>query len=232
MHIINILVFAWIYALGLSLAAKTIPKDNIDSSNIAPVSPLIGSDSLSNACWTPTLLSRASTNTTGDNNATSLTTSQKRSISNLHSHLGGEAWHYKTKKNRVYIRYCYANPYTRNRVRCLFENAIQLWAEALGGKASEATGHAVVVSEARSTTMETLTCWEDDAYSSWTKNMPDDILVVGYDDNEETGRPAVITRMDTEEVISSRFQNIQRMALGVFKRQLRVLHTSLGMFSA
>lgn len=54
----------------------------------------------------------------------------------------------RNKQNLVVIQYCYEFPDTRNRLQYLFsEFGVGEWMKALGGEASSATGHGLVIEE-------------------------------------------------------------------------------------
>lgn len=110
---------------------------------------------------------------------------QERWVSNFHEMeaLGAQPWPYTKGINRVYIRYCYANLKTRDSAKCVFEQAIELWAEALGGKTSAISGHAISVNEARDDRNgRAMLCYEDPASTIWKKGMPEDVVVIRMPD--------------------------------------------------
>ncbi|CAI6314039.1 unnamed protein product [Periconia digitata] len=108
-------------------------------------------------------------------------TLEERWISNLYQYpVGGEPWPYTPKINRVFIRFCYVDQQTRDAAQCLVGQAISLWAQALGGKSSANTGHAIAFHEAKTPTQPVL-CYEDPGRTVWTSYLPADTLAISID---------------------------------------------------
>ncbi|PVI00703.1 hypothetical protein DM02DRAFT_707767 [Periconia macrospinosa] len=192
MYILNILIW-WFYALSFSLAAPNLPKqEDSNSADVVSVSSLTPIPSSPSTSSIAVSSSTTASIPTALRNTTSSAVLEKRYI----SYLGikttpGVAWPRHPPSNRVYIRYCYATQEVRNEVKCLFDQARDLWGEALGGKASEESGHAIMPTEAKDESMRPLLCYEDAAGTVWNRYMPADALVISLVPDEIGDRATI-----------------------------------------
>ncbi|PVI00702.1 hypothetical protein DM02DRAFT_707766 [Periconia macrospinosa] len=181
MKIINILIW-WLQALGFCLAALEMSEDSFSNSDIAAASGMVPSHQFVYQLIIHRLVFAHRYHGHGTRNGS--TTQEKRWMSRFGRN-GATKWPRNTVTNRVYVRYCFANQRTRDEAKCLIDNALSLWAAALGGRASQQTGHAIVTTEAKDTNARILLCHEDEGLTRWNRYMPEDALVIRIDDGPD-----------------------------------------------
>lgn len=91
--------------------------------------------------------------------------------------------------NQFYIPFCYKNAAVKSKTEAVLGQAIEIWYEALGGRASKESGHGVVFKEAfiggHSVFCET-------EGGAWNDNLKYDILLISYQGGPEAGFGATV----------------------------------------
>jgi hypothetical protein len=119
-------------------------------------------------------------------------------MSLLHSNNEHAPWPRSAPKNYHYIRYCFATRATRSAAKCLIDDAIVLWATALGGHASKRNDHGLVIKEAADDGKQPVLCYrpgtvDDTAYSGdWMDELDHGTLAIWIVEHEDDMDEATI----------------------------------------
>lgn len=100
-----------------------------------------------------------------------------------------QAW--PIAKDHRIIHYCYINQQARDALGCRFRDAIDLWQNHLGGRASQGSGHSLIWMETIDVSdrndLKPKFCY--DASGQWNPAVPPDTLAIHLH-SEEPGTPA------------------------------------------
>ena len=116
----------------------------------------------------------------------------------LHSDNVHEPWPRSPPKNYHYIRYCFATEAMRGAAKCLVDDAISLWATALGGHASERNQHGLVIKEVVDDHKQPVFCYssgsvdKDGQNGQWTDGLGHETLVIWVMEQEHEMDEATI----------------------------------------